>query len=116
VYTAAIVAGGIALVSAIEAWARLQQPEAKSTIFGVFSDGFLSVALPALAIACVMALRRLRRRDKVSHSEGEHGDQEAFSGLLDENEALPSTWLRSSARARQARLQDERRRPRSAAS
>lgn len=58
-YGAACVAGGIALVSAFEAWSRLQ-PGGGYT--GLAGELILVVALPLLAIGAGLLLSRLIRR------------------------------------------------------
>jgi hypothetical protein len=61
-----MVTGGIAVVTGIEAWGRLQFPEgAQTPLMSVTSGALVGVALPLLAIAVVMALTWLVRRVRV---------------------------------------------------
>jgi hypothetical protein len=116
VYAAAVAAGVIALISAIEAWVRLQSADSSGGRVWETSDWLLSVALPALAIAFVITLSWLQRRVRLQQREAESHDDEPFSELLDEGESLPSTWLRTATRHRQARRQLDEPGPQSAAS
>ena len=105
VYAAAVCAGGIALISAIEAWARLQDSEPSAERVWAASDWLLSIALPAFALAVVITLGWVQRRVRLQNRAAESHDDEPFSELLDDNESLPSSWLRTSPRHRQSRRQ-----------
>ena len=60
-------ASGIAVVSAIEAWIRLQQlGGARSLVVNLADDVLLVVALPLLAIAVAIALHRVGSRPSAS--------------------------------------------------
>jgi hypothetical protein len=63
VYGAAVAASGIAVVSAVEAWIRLQQlGGASSLVVNLADDVLLAVALPLLAIAVAIVLHRVGSR------------------------------------------------------
>jgi hypothetical protein len=62
-YGAALAAGGIALASALVAWARLQDPApSDGLVASLASDAVLGVALPLLVVGAVMSLTWLVRR------------------------------------------------------
>jgi hypothetical protein len=77
VFGAAIVASVIAVAAAVQAWLWLQQPAGPTTVLsGFVSEVVLPVALPLLAVALVVGLRRAAR----SAGPGARGKLPGLSG------------------------------------
>jgi hypothetical protein len=87
-YGAAVVASGIALVSAVEAWGRLQHPESSDgSIVSLASSILLAVALPLLAVGAAIGLTWLARRLGAIRPPGDGPQRRRF------DHADPITWI-----------------------
>lgn len=69
-YGAAVAAGAIALISALEAWDRLQHPGATNGLLPALTvEALLALALPLLVVAALIGVSWLVRRVRKDPSQ-----------------------------------------------